>query len=75
MTELREKRTLHVDSKWKEIYELVKDDERFLNMVGQPGSTPLDLYRDVIVELEDEVYEDGQYVKEILKVLLHFHNF
>ena len=65
---MRDKRVLHVDAKWKDIYPVIKDDGRFLQMVGQPGSTPLDLYRDIIVELEDEVYEDGQYAKEILKV-------
>jgi len=39
---------------WRDIWTIVKDDEVYTNMVGQPGSVPVDFLRDVqcLMELE-----------------------
>ena len=41
---------------WKVIYPLFKEDERYLTMLGNPGSTPLELYWDVVDQL-DQVFD------------------
>ena len=33
---------------WQEIYQKLRDDPNYLNLVGQPGSTPKELFDDVI---------------------------
>ena len=57
MNELQEKGTLNANSKWSHIYPLIKDDERFTSMVGQPGSTPLDYFYDIVDELDVRLTE------------------
>ena len=39
-------------SKWMNVYPLIKDDHRFTDMLGQPGSTPLDFFWDIVEEEE-----------------------
>ncbi len=70
LAELCESGRFHVDTKWKELYPLVHEDERFTAMLGITGSTPLDLYRDVVLDLEEELYRDRKLAQEILKVLI-----
>ncbi|KAJ3025423.1 UNVERIFIED_CONTAM: hypothetical protein HDU68_007136 [Siphonaria sp. JEL0065] len=45
---------IHVNSKWKEVYPFVADEACFDEMLGQPGSNPLELFWDVLVNLEDK---------------------
>jgi hypothetical protein len=47
---------------------LFKDDERFLNMLGQNGSTPLELFWDVIEQLETDFRLKRDYVLDVLEV-------
>lgn len=42
---------IKANTKWTEIHELIEDDPRYVAMLGQSGSTPLDLFWDMI---EDE---------------------
>uniref|UniRef100_V5EVC7 FF domain-containing protein n=2 Tax=Kalmanozyma brasiliensis (strain GHG001) TaxID=1365824 RepID=V5EVC7_KALBG len=42
-------------STWGEVLPLIKDDPDFLRVVGQPGSTPLDLFFDLVDELDQEL--------------------
>jgi len=53
--------------KWKEIFPLIKDDERFLNSVGQAGSTPLELFWDLLESLETEFRLKRDYVLDVLE--------
>jgi len=55
-------------AKWKEIFPLIKDDERFLNMLGQAGSTPLELFWDIVDGLETEFRLKRDYVLDVLDV-------
>ena len=55
-------------TKWKHIHPSIKDDERYLNMLGQPGSTPLDLFRDIMEEIERELRLKRNLVMDILDV-------
>ncbi|KAF7977604.1 hypothetical protein HWV62_3214 [Athelia sp. TMB] len=45
-------------TKWKEIYAMLQDDERYLSMLGNPGSNPLELFWDVVDELDQKL--DGK---------------
>lgn len=39
---------IHSNTKWEDIYPLIKSDERFLSLLGRDGSSPLDLFLDVV---------------------------
>ncbi|KAI4138819.1 MAG: hypothetical protein L6R39_006589, partial [Caloplaca ligustica] len=52
LSELRAAGKIKAGTKWMTIYPEIKDDERYTNMLGQPGSTPLDLSWDVVEEEE-----------------------
>ena len=45
LDELRREQTLHAVSTWKDCYPFFADDQRFRDLVGQPGSTPLALFK------------------------------
>ncbi|KAG6869219.1 hypothetical protein C0993_009082 [Termitomyces sp. T159_Od127] len=42
-------------SKWKEVYPIFADDERYLSMLGNPGSNPLELFWDAVDTLDQEL--------------------
>lgn len=41
---------IRANSKWQDIYPLIKNDSRFLQMLGTSGSSPLDLFLDIVEE-------------------------
>ncbi|KAG6902600.1 hypothetical protein C0995_014607 [Termitomyces sp. Mi166 len=42
-------------SQWKEVYPIFADDDRYLSMLGNPGSNPLELFWDVVDVLDQEL--------------------
>ncbi|KAH0582785.1 hypothetical protein H2248_010696 [Termitomyces sp. 'cryptogamus'] len=42
-------------SKWKEVYPIFAQDERYLSMLGNPGSNPLELFWDAVDVLDQEL--------------------
>lgn len=42
-------------TKWKQIYQTLSADERYLNMLGVPGSNPLELFWDAVDELDQRL--------------------
>ncbi|KAK7033008.1 Pre-mRNA-processing protein prp40 [Favolaschia claudopus] len=42
-------------TKWKDVYPLFKTDERYLNMLGNPGSNPLELFWDAVDVLDQQL--------------------
>lgn len=42
-------------TKWKDVYPLFRSDERYLNMLGNPGSNPLELFWDVLDGLDQKL--------------------
>ncbi|CAB1346620.1 unnamed protein product [Coregonus sp. 'balchen'] len=50
LDELHDHGQLHSMSAWMEMYPAVSSDIRFANMLGQPGSTPLDLFKFYLLE-------------------------
>ncbi|POW15166.1 hypothetical protein PSTT_02400 [Puccinia striiformis] len=64
--ELKISGEIKVDTMWKEIYPILKDDERYDNMLGLTGSTPLELFWDVVDDLQLELEEKLKVVEELL---------
>lgn len=50
--ELRKKGKINAGTKWSQLYPLIENDERYRNMAGQPGSSPQDLFWDIVEEEE-----------------------
>ena len=42
-------------TKWKQIYPSFANDERYLNILGNPGSNPLELFWDVVDNLDQKL--------------------
>lgn len=65
--------TLHEDGKltsmsfWVELYPLISADLRFSAMLGQPGSTPLDLFKFYVENLKARFHDEKKLIKEILR--------
>ncbi|KAK8240261.1 formin binding protein-like protein [Phyllosticta capitalensis] len=52
LAELRSDGKIKAGTKWKDIHPLVENEPRYVKMLGQAGSTPLDLFWDVVEEEE-----------------------
>ncbi|CAG8702074.1 15777_t:CDS:2, partial [Acaulospora colombiana] len=52
LDELKASGKLLSGTKWKEIYPLVASDERYLTLLGVPGSNPLELFWDAVDQLD-----------------------
>ena len=62
LQDLVHQRKLHALMTWSDVYKLIRDDERYLNLLGQSGSTPIDLFHDVL----DVLKNDYEVIKETL---------
>ncbi|KAI8646751.1 hypothetical protein BD408DRAFT_449573 [Parasitella parasitica] len=67
MHELVDQRKINVRTLWKEIFPVIKDDPRYLAVVGSPDSTPLDMFWDVIDDLDEQLYHQKKAVYNALK--------
>ncbi|CAO0796974.1 unnamed protein product [Mucor circinelloides] len=67
MHELVAQRKINVRTLWKEIFPIIKDDPRYLAAVGSPDSTPLDMFWDVIDDLDEQLYHQKKTVYNALK--------
>ena len=61
---------LTFETKWKTFAESIKDTAEYSNLIGQEGSTPLELFSDVRDKLK-ELYKSN---KAVLKNILKAHN-
>jgi pre-mRNA-processing factor 40 len=59
--------TLTARTPWPTIYKLVKHDADFAELAAQPGSSPLDLYFDVVDELESRLHARTKHVERLLE--------
>jgi len=59
-----EEKILNIDTKWKDYILEIKDKEEYLNMLGQKGSTPMELFQDKIQELKKEYKKIKKYLKK-----------
>ncbi|KAK7207542.1 hypothetical protein BZA70DRAFT_271590 [Myxozyma melibiosi] len=54
------------DTRWMDIYKRVKDDERYVEMVGQVGSTPQELFWDEVEKQKKDLRIKRDIVLDIL---------
>lgn len=66
LDELKREGKIKAGTKWKEIYPVIKDDERFIEMLPNPGSTPLELFWDAVDDLDYKIEEDSRIVENAL---------
>ena len=66
LDELKQQGKIKAGTKWQDIYSEIKDDARFLDMLGNPGSTPLELFWDVVDDLDYKIEEDSRIVENVL---------
>jgi len=65
--------TLHEEGKltsmslWVELYPIISADLRFSAMLGQAGSTPLDLFKFYVENLKARFHDEKKIIKEILR--------
>lgn len=68
LVELRKKGTLNAKTSWMQIHPLIKEDPRYLDILGQPGSTPMELFWDLIEDLDEKLYQDRKLIQDLLRV-------
>ncbi|KAJ2801012.1 U1 snRNP protein, partial [Coemansia furcata] len=54
-------------STWTQFFPLIKTDQRYIDMLGQPGSTPLDLFWDHVELLEEDVYRERKRLESAMR--------
>ncbi|CAF1213117.1 unnamed protein product [Adineta steineri] len=67
LDELHDQGKLHSMSLWTDLFNAISNDERFSKMLGQPGSTPLDLFKFYVEDLKARFHDEKKTIKEILK--------
>ncbi|GFS37335.1 pre-mRNA-processing factor 40 homolog B [Nephila pilipes] len=67
LNQLHEAGKLTSMSVWVELYPTFSADIRFSNMLTQPGSTPLDLFKFYVEELKSRFHDEKKIIKELLK--------
>lgn len=67
LRELRDKGQLTRTSKWKATLPLIRSDERYTALLGLPGSTPLELWMDVVDDLQIAAEEGAARIEGALK--------
>ncbi|XP_064574246.1 pre-mRNA-processing factor 40 homolog A [Zonotrichia leucophrys gambelii] len=67
LDELHEHGQLHSMSSWMELYPAISSDIRFTSMLGQPGSTALDLFKFYVEDLKARYHDEKKIIKDILK--------
>jgi pre-mRNA-processing factor 40 len=68
LDELRQSGVLRAGTKWKAIHEVIQDDPRYTAMLGQGGSSPLDLFRDALEEEEGKFRTLRRRALDVLEV-------
>ena len=68
LKELRSQGKIKAGTKWMNICPLIKDDPRYHGILGQPGSTPLDLFWDMVEEEERALRGPRNDVLDVLDV-------
>jgi pre-mRNA-processing factor 40 len=68
LDDLRKSGLLRAGTKWKDIHDAIQDDPRYTAMLGQSGSSPLDLFRDALEEEEGKFRTLRRRALDVLEV-------
>lgn len=72
LTELRKGGKINAGTKWDQIVLLIGNDERYTNMAGLGGSTPQELFWDVIIEEDHGLRGARNEVIDVLEVCARY---
>ena len=72
LKDLKSAGKIKAGTKWMDIHPLIEDDPRYVAMLGQSGSTPLDLFWDNVEEEERALRGKRGEVLDVLDVSLSF---
>lgn len=75
LKDLRLAGKIKADTKWTDIHDLIEDDPRYVAMLGQAGSTPLDLFWDMIEEEDRSLRNKRNDALDVLEVCQHLHQY
>ena len=67
MQELVDQGKIKPGTKWKTLYPLFKDDERYTNILGSPGSGPLELFWDIVDGMDQKLEGKIEIVEGAIK--------
>jgi pre-mRNA-processing factor 40 len=67
VVELVQSGVINARTKWKEVYHLFRYDDRYLNMLGNPGSNPLELFWDAVDALDQKLDAKIVLVEDAIK--------
>jgi pre-mRNA-processing factor 40 len=56
-------------TKWKEVYPRFANDSRYLDLLGNPGSSPIELFWDVVDGLDQELDSHAHLVEKVLQAM------
>lgn len=66
LTDLQNSGDLTRLSKWKETHPKIKDDPRYIELLGLPGSSPIDLWMDAVDDLGEETERAAEKIEKAL---------
>jgi len=66
LSEVLEQGKIYWHTSWADIFPLIKDDERYQNILGNPGSTPIELFWDITDEMTQHVEEQCRIIEVVL---------
>ncbi|KAJ9083272.1 U1 snRNP protein [Entomophthora muscae] len=67
LQKLQDQNLITPSTKWKDVYHLISQEPSYIAMLGQPGSTPLELFFDTIELMHDEIYNKRKQLENIFK--------
>lgn len=67
VSEKLQNRDITHETKWSEFVKIYKDDPRYVNLVGQQGSTPHEIFDDLINEERDLLNMHKAPFKQLIK--------
>ena len=73
MGELRHAGKIRANTKWSDLQPLIEDDPRYDAMLGQSGSTPMELFWDAVEEEDHELRRKRNVVYDVLEVRYAHH--
>jgi pre-mRNA-processing factor 40 len=71
LNELRSNGKIKAGAKWMQILPLIEEDPRYVAMLGQSGSIPLELFWDMVEEEERALRGRRNDVLDVLDVRLY----
>lgn len=66
LAELEQSGRIVAGTQWNSIYPLLEPDERYQNLLGTPGSSPLDLFWDLVDSLDMKAEEEQRKFEAML---------